>query len=242
MTFECTIIVPVFNEEDNLLRLAQALRAFITQANIPSTVLFVNDGSQDNSQPMIEDICNKDPLFNYILFSKNEGLSAALKAGFDHTTTSLVGYIDADLQTSPEDFNRLFEHIEHGDMVTGVRQNRQDDLIKKVTSITANTGRRFFTKDGMDDTGCPLKVIKTAYAKRIPMFKGLHRFLPALIQLQNGRVIQVPVQHFPRVAGASKFGLRSRLFSTIMDCFAYLWIKHRTIDYDITSTSLPSPK
>lgn len=242
MNFECTIIVPVFNEEDNLLRLEQALRAFIKQAKIPSTVLFVNDGSQDNSQRMIEHICSKDQLFHYIQFSKNEGLSAALKAGFDHITTSLVGYIDADLQTTPEDFNHLFEHIENCAMVTGVRQNRQDDLIKKVTSLTANTGRRLFTKDGMDDTGCPLKIMKTEYAKRIPMFKGLHRFLPALIQLQNGRVKQVPVQHFPRVAGTSNYGLRSRFVSTIMDCFAYVWIKNRTIAYEITSQNLDSSK
>lgn len=242
MNFQLTIIVPVFNEEDNLLRLEKALLSFIKNTDTPSTVLFVNDGSTDGSQSIIDNICSKNDVFNFIQFTKNEGLSAALKAGFDHTTTSLVGYIDADLQTSPEDFNRLFEHIEDYAMVTGVRQNRQDDFIKKATSRTANTGRRLFTKDGMDDTGCPLKIIKTDYAKRLPMFKGLHRFLPALIQLQNGRVKQVPVRHFPRVAGTSKYGLWSRFASTITDCFAYLWIKNRTIDYHIKSQRLKQPK
>ena len=242
MTFECTIIVPVFNEEDNLLRLEQAFQSFIKRAKIPSTVLFVNDGSQDNSQQIIEDICSNNAVFHYIQLSKNEGLSTALKAGFDHTTTSLVGYIDADLQTSPEDFNRLFEHIEDYEMVTGVRQNRQDNFIKKITSRTGNTGRRLFTKDGIDDTGCPLKIIKTDYAKRLPMFKGLHRFLPALIQLQNGRVKQVPVRHFPRLAGTSHFGLRSRFATTILDCFAFVWIKHRTITYTVSSQYLGDSK
>ncbi len=242
MNLELTIIVPIFNEKDNLLRLEKALLDFIKNTNTPSTVLFVNDGSTDGSQNIINHICSKNDVFTFIQFTKNEGLSAALKAGFDYTMTPLVGYIDADLQTSPEDFNLLLNHISTHDLVTGVRQNRQDDFIKKTTSIAANAGRRLFTKDGMDDTGCPLKIIKTDYAKRIPMFKGLHRFLPAMVLLQKGTIKQVPVRHFPRVAGTSKYGLRSRFASTITDCFAYLWIKNRSIDYHIKSKRLNRPK
>lgn len=113
----------------------------------------------------------------------------------------MVGYIDSDLQTAPEDFNLLLEQIEHYDLVTGVRSNRKDSFVKNMSSLIANGIRRAFTNDGMDDTGCPLKVIKTAYAKRIPMFKGLHRFLPAMILLQNGKIIQIPVQHFLELPG-----------------------------------------
>ncbi|MGK0324455.1 MAG: hypothetical protein ACJAR4_002507, partial [Psychroserpens sp.] len=109
--------------------------------------------------------------------------------------------------------------------------------LKKTSSIVANTVRRLFTKDGMDDTGCPLKIMKTEYAKGIPMFKGLHRFLPAMILLQNGTVKQVPVQHFPRREGVSKFGLRQRLISPLIDCFAYLWMKKKTINYNIKKSS-----
>ena len=237
MDLKFTIIVPVFNEEGNLLRLEKALRYFMNSAPVSTTILFVNDGSTDESQHLIDSICDQDPQFNYIQFSKNAGLSAALKAGFDYTNTELVGYIDADLQTSPEDFNRLLPYIKNYDLVTGVRQNRKDSLIKKTTSLVANRGRRLFTKDGMDDTGCPLKIIKTEYAKRIPMFRGLHRFLPAMILLQNGTIRQIPIQHFPRLAGLSKFGLRKRLVSTIIDCFAYLWMKKKTIKYDIKKHS-----
>jgi hypothetical protein len=127
------------------------------------------------------------------------------------------------------------EHIENHELVTGVRANRKDSFVKNVSSTIANGIRRAFTRDGMDDTGCPLKVIKTDYAKRIPMFKGLHRFLPAMILLQGGRIVQVPVRHFPRVAGKAKFGLWNRLLGPLMDCFAYLWMKKKYIRYEIKS-------
>ena len=147
----------------------------------------------------------------------------------------LVGYIDSDLQTSPEDFNKLLEHIDTYDLVTGVRADRKDNFVKNMSSTIANSIRRGFTHDGMDDTGCPLKVLKTQYAKRIPMFKGLHRFLPAMILLQEGTVIQIPVRHFPRVAGIAKFGVWNRLLGPLLDCFAYLWMKKKYINYTITS-------
>lgn len=237
MNVAFTIIVPIYNEEDNMLRLEQELSDYLKIAKVKTSVLFVNDGSKDNSQQFIEEICNRRPEFNFILFEKNCGLSAAIKAGFDHATSPLVGYIDADLQTTPEDFNLLLEEIPNYELVTGVRSNRKDSFVKNMSSTIANSIRRAFTKDGMDDTGCPLKVIKTDYAKRIPMFKGLHRFLPAMILLQNGRIKQVPVRHFPRIAGQAKFGLWNRLFGPLVDCFAYLWMKKKYINYTVAKKS-----
>ena len=231
--YDFTIIVPVFNEEDNLDRVEKELLAYTKMASKKTCILFVNDGSKDNSQKMIKDICQRNEVFQFLSFKENRGLSAAIKAGFDFVTTPFVGYIDSDLQTAPEDFNKLLEHIEKYDLVTGVRADRKDSFVKNMSSSIANSIRRAFTKDGMDDTGCPLKVIKTEYAKRIPMFKGLHRFLPAMILLQKGTVIQIPVQHFPRVAGTAKFGVWNRLLGPLMDCFAYLWMKKKYINYTI---------
>ncbi len=233
--YDFTIIVPVYNEEDNLNRVEKELLAYTNMAIKKTAILFVNDGSTDKSQAMIESICAKNEAFGYISFKKNKGLSAAIKAGFDHVSTDLVGYIDSDLQTSPEDFNKLLEHIDTYDLVTGVRADRKDDFIKNMSSTIANSIRRGFTHDGMDDTGCPLKVLKTPYAKRIPMFKGLHRFLPAMILLQEGKVLQIPVRHFPRVAGTAKFGVWNRLLGPLMDCFAYLWMKKKYINYTIAT-------
>jgi glycosyltransferase involved in cell wall biosynthesis len=231
--YEFTIIVPVYNEEENLERVEKELLAYTKIATKKTSILFVNDGSKDNSQKLIEAICNRNEVFHFISFKENRGLSAAIKAGFDAVESPLVGYIDSDLQTAPEDFNLLLERIGEYELVTGVRADRKDKFIKNMSSKIANGIRRAFTNDGMDDTGCPLKVIKSDYAKRIPMFKGLHRFLPAMILLQNGKVLQVPVKHFPRMAGTAKFGLWNRLLGPLMDCFAYLWMKKKYINYEI---------
>ena len=237
MTYKFTIVVPVYNEEDNLERVETELSNYLKIASVPSSVLFINDGSSDNSQALIEAICERNDAFDYILFKENKGLSAAIKAGFDYVDSELVGYIDSDLQTSPEDFNILLKHIDNYELVTGVRSNRKDSFVKNMSSKIANGIRRAFTHDDMDDTGCPLKVIRTENAKRIPMFRGLHRFLPAMIMLQKGRVIQVPVQHFPRMAGTAKFGLWNRLLGPLMDCFAYLWMKKKYIYYEVSKSS-----
>lgn len=233
--YEFTIIVPVYNEEENLERVEKELLNYTKIASKKTSILFVNDGSKDNSQVLIEAICNRHETFGFISFKENRGLSAAIKAGFDHVESPLVGYIDSDLQTDPKDFNLLLEHIDKYDLVTGVRADRKDKFVKNMSSKIANGIRRAFTHDGMDDTGCPLKVIKTDYAKRIPMFKGLHRFLPAMILLQNGKIVQIPVKHFPRMAGTAKFGLWNRLLGPLMDCFAYLWMKKKYINYEIKS-------
>ena len=233
MTYQFTIIVPVYNEEDNLLRVEKELMEYIKIASKKTLILFVNDGSKDKSQQLIEDICNRNEEFTFISFKENRGLSTAIKAGFDTVNTELVGYIDSDLQTAPEDFNLLLAEIGEYDLVTGVRANRKDSFVKNMSSKIANGIRRSFTHDGMDDTGCPLKVIKSDYAKRIPMFKGLHRFLPAMILLQNGKIKQIPVQHFPRIAGKAKYGLWNRLLGPLQDCFAYLWMKKKYINYEV---------
>ncbi len=234
MNYEFTIIVPVYNEEDNLKRVEQELLKYLSIASKKTKILFVNDGSQDNSQNLIEEICNNNPDFSFIQFQINCGLSAAITAGFNNVDTELVGYIDSDLQTTPEDFNLLLAEIDNYELVTGVRASRKDSFVKNMSSAIANCIRRSFTHDGMDDTGCPLKVIKTSYAKNIPMFNGLHRFLPAMILLQNGKIKQIPVRHFPRIAGEAKYGLWNRLLGPLIDCFAYLWMKKKYVNYQIS--------
>ncbi|TRO66401.1 glycosyltransferase [Christiangramia sabulilitoris] len=232
-----TIIVPVYNEEENLLRVEEKLNEYILSCRINCKILMVNDGSSDNSEKLMEDICKRNSNFSFISFEKNCGLSAAIKAGFDHSTTNLTGYIDSDLQTDPFDFDLLLEEIDTCDLVNGYRHERKDSGIKNLSSLIANTVRNWFTHDGMDDTGCPLKIIRTDYAKRIPMFKGLHRFLPAMILLQGGRIKQVPIRHYPRLAGTAKFGLRNRLVKPLMDCFGYLWMKKNYINYRVYKKS-----
>lgn len=237
--YEFTIIVPVYNERDNIDRLEEAFAHYLPAASRRSCVLFINDGSTDGSLELLQRICARNPHFYYLSFVRNAGLSAALKAGIDHAESPLVGYIDADLQTHPEDFERLLPLAVEHQLATGIRAGRKDSLFKRFQSKFANSFRRMMTHDGATDTGCPLKVMQTPAAKRLPLFKGMHRFLPALILLQEGTTYaETPVPHYPRTAGASKFHLWNRLISPLMDCFAYRWMRKRAINYRVGPTNL----
>lgn len=237
--YEFTIIVPVFNEEDNISRLERTLAAYLPESLRKACVLFVDDGSKDNSLAEIKEACSRNKDFFFISFEKNAGLSAAIKAGFDHACSPLVGYIDADLQTTPEDFNLLLEDIDEYSMVTGIRASRKDTAFKRFQSRFANGFRRMMTHDGALDTGCPLKVLHLEVARRIPMFKGMHRFFPALVLLQDGGSYkQVPVRHFPRMAGESKYHLWNRLWGPLADCFAYRWMKPRYLNFKVREENL----
>ncbi|MBL7857526.1 MAG: glycosyltransferase family 2 protein [Cyclobacteriaceae bacterium] len=233
MQLSLTIIVPAFNEADCLEALVKDLNAFLVEATIPTSVLFVNDGSTDNTQEFIENICHQDKRYHYIHLASNRGLSTAFKAGVDHTNTTLIGYIDADLQTTSLDFPKLLEYIPEYDMVLGIRVNRRDGVVKRISSRVANSIRRSLIHDGISDTGCPLKIIKSEYLKKVPFFNGMHRFIPSLVQMQGGKVKQVPVQHFPRFAGTAKYNLWNRLIHPLHDAYAVRWMQKRFINYTI---------
>lgn len=237
-SYRFTIVVPVYNEEDNMEALERALTGFLPQSIYSACVLFVDDCSTDHSRERMADICRRNKDFFYISLGKNCGLSGAMKAGIDAVESDFVGYMDADLQTTPDDFNLLLADIEHYELVMGIRANRKDTAFKRIQSKVANGFRRMMTHDGVQDTGCPLKVMHTDHARRIPFFDGMHRFLPALILLQQGRILQVPVHHFPRTAGVSKYHLWNRLVSPFLDCFAYRWMKKRYINYRVAESNL----
>jgi len=236
--YKMTVIVPVFNESDNINRIAETFLAYFKQSKIKIKVLFVDDGSTDDSFNKIENICQKYPNFEFLKFKFNCGLSTAIKAGIDYIKTPLTGYIDADLQTTPFDFDKLLKDIENYSAVVGYRSKRRDTLNKKIQSKIANTIRRALINDGIIDTGCPLKIIHSETAKKIPFFKGMHRFLPALIKLQGGTVKQIEVQHFERAAGKSKFNIFNRSIKPLQDAFAYRWMRSRNINYVIDKTNI----
>lgn len=236
--YTLTILVPVYNEQEGLPALEERLAGYLPKCPVKACVLLINDGSTDGSAARILEACTRHTDFFYIEFARNRGLSAALKAGFDHAESALCGYIDADLQTAPEDFDRLLPWIGEYGLVTGIRSERRDSPWKRLQSRIANGWRRLFTRDGVSDTGCPLKLIRTDLARRLPLFDGMHRFLPALVQLEGDQVKQVPVRHFPRTAGKSKYHLWNRLWRPFVDCFAFRWMKSRHISYLVSQTNL----
>ncbi|MBQ1708420.1 MAG: glycosyltransferase [Bacteroidales bacterium] len=238
-SYQLTLIVPVYNERENLQRLEERLSAYLAKsAAAPACVLFVDDGSTDGGSPLLAELCRRHADFFYLRFAHNCGLSAALKAGIDACQSPLLGYIDADLQTDPDDFDLLIPHAGEYELVTGIRVNRRDGFVKRISSKIANGWRRMMTHDGVADTGCPLKILHTATAKKLPLFTGMHRFLPALVQMTGGRVKQVPVRHYPRVAGKAKYHLLNRLWGPFNDCFAFRWMKKRYIDYRVEDDNL----
>lgn len=237
MSDQLTIIAPVYNEQESLPAFFEEIDKFLKSCRIPCKILLVNDGSTDNSLHQIQQKCTATAEYNYLCLDKNYGLSSAIKAGFDHCDTSLVGYIDADLQTSPADFTTYLDCFPQYDMVNGIRQKRQDSLIKRLSSKFANSYRRLMINDGIHDTCCPLKIMKTSLAQQIPFFNGMHRFLPALIQLQGGKVKQLPISHYPRYAGTSKYHVHNRLVGPFFDILAFRWMRSRIIRYHIADSN-----
>lgn len=229
--YQLTIVIPVYNEEPNLKELAEKLNLYLKFTPIKTHILFIDDGSSDGSAIIIKRLCSQCPQFSCKTLAQNYGLSTALKAGFDSCETPWVGYMDADLQTSPQDFMLYFEFMDQYNMVNGIRIKRKDKLVKKASSKIANAFRRVVINDGIKDTCCPLKIIETKYARKIPFFKGMHRFLPALVQLHGGKVKEVEVNHYPRFAGNAKYHLFNRLVNPFLDTLAFAWMKKRYVQY-----------
>lgn len=227
------ILVPVYNEEACLPRLRRELNAFLEASPLPSTVLFINDGSRDTSQQLLESYVAEDNRYHLIQLGSNGGLSAALKAGIDHCDSQWIGYLDADLQTSPMDFLVLMEYIHEYDLVTGVRRQRNDSRVKKVSSVLANRFRRMMINDGVEDTCCPLKIGRAKTLKALPFFDGMHRFIPALVKMTGGTIKQIPVRHFPRIEGTAKYHLGNRLIGPFFDTLAFKWMQQKYIHYKI---------
>jgi dolichol-phosphate mannosyltransferase len=237
--FELLVIIPVYNEQDSLFRLRSEMDLFLDACTLRAGVLFVDDGSVDESLARIRDICRENGRYGYISLERNMGLSGALKAGITHCDSKWIGYIDADLQTSPSDFLLYIPYLDDFDLVTGHRYLRRDPWVKRLSSVVANSFRRAVLKDGVRDTGCPLKIIKADMARSLPFFKGMHRFIPALVQTMGGRVKEIPVQHFSRQEGVSKYRLSNRLIHPFLDTLAVYWMKKRTIRFGAKEKLIP---
>ncbi len=229
--YQLTIAIPVFNEEGNLLALEEALAAYLPKCLMKACVLLVNDCSTDGSLEMIKAICGRHSNFFYICHTRRLGCSGAMKTAIDSIESEYMAYTDADLQTVPVEFNLMLPYASEYPLVAGVRSSREDGWRKKLQSRIGNGFRRMMTGDGARDSVCPMKVIRMDYARRLPMFNGMHRFLPALVMLQEGGCYkEVMVTHRSRTAGKSKFNMWNRLRG-FTDCFIYRWMRRNWVDY-----------
>lgn len=223
-----SVIVPVFNEEANMSILQAELRAAL--AGLDHEIIFVDDGSTDQSVAKIETA----PQVRVLCFEKNAGQSAALFAGLNAARGGTIVTIDSDLQNDPADIPRLLAEISLGaDLVCGYRQKRRDTLIKRLTSRVANFVRSRYTRDGVRDTGCTLKAMRRECVNALIPFKGMHRFIPALVKGAGYRIVEIPVSHRPRKFGESKYGLGNRAFRATSDMFGVRWFLSRRLNYRV---------
>ena len=225
---EISVVVPLFNEEESIGVLQKELSEALKERDYE--IIFVDDGSVDRTAERIETA----PNIRLIRFEKNSGQSAAIYAGLTATRGGTLVIIDGDLQNDPADIPKLLAEIARGaDLVCGYRVKRRDTLVKRATSRIANTVRSRYTKDGVRDTGCTLKAMRCECVSTLLPFKGMHRFIPALVKAAGYRLVEVPVNHRARRFGQSKYGLGNRALRASIDMFGVRWLLSRRLNYKI---------
>ena len=221
-----SVVVPVYNEQDNILPLAEELNRLADK--IPELeVLFVDDGSRDGTWARIGEAHAKFPLVRGLRYRKNRGQSSAMLAGLRAATGDILVTIDGDLQNNPADIPRLLDALAECDVVCGFRAKRKDTWSKRVGSRLANRVRNACTHDGVRDTGCSLKAFRRICVDDLPAVDGVHRFMPAYFKLGGRTIREIAVDHRPRTMGTSKYTNWKRLPRTILDLLGFVWYRKR---------------
>ncbi len=227
-----SVVVPLFNEEENVPILQDELTRAL--AGLDYEIIFVDDGSSDATVARIE----PDARVRILPFAHNAGQSAAMYAGLHEARGAVTVLIDGDLQNDPADIPKLLREIDRGaDLVCGYRAQRKDTTVKRLTSRVANFVRSRFTKDGVRDTGCTLKAMRRECIAALVPFKGMHRFIPALVKGAGYSLVEVPVNHRPRKFGVSKYGLGNRDIRATVDMFGVRWLLSRQLQYCMRNKS-----
>lgn len=213
-----SIVIPIFNEEENLPLIYEEVKGVLEGMGAEHEILFVDDGSTDNSLNIIRAIQNNDPSVVGVSFRKNFGQTAAMSAGFDYATGDVIVTMDGDLQNDPHDIPHMIEKIAEGyDVVTGWRHDRKDAFInRKLPSIIANKIISWTTKVSLHDYGCTLKAFRREVIKNIKLYGEMHRFIPAIASGMGISFTEIKVNHRPRRFGTSKYGI-SRTIRVILD-------------------------
>ena len=223
-----SVIVPLYNEEENVSILQSELRDALNA--IDHEIIFVDDGSVDRTIERIETA----PNVRVLRFEKNAGQSAAMYAGLQAARGAILVLMDGDLQNDPADIPKLLDQIARGaDLACGYRAQRRDTRVKRLTSRIANAVRSRYTRDGVRDTGCTLKAMRRECLGTLIPFKGMHRFIPALVKAAGYQLVEIPVNHRPRRFGQTNYGLANRAVRATVDMFGVRWLLSRRLNYKI---------
>ncbi len=229
-----SIAIPVYNEIENLEELISKIEYALNKLGKPWELILVDDGSNDGSFNQIMELKKQCPFLRGLKFSKNNGQTAAMAAGIQAARGQIIITLDADLQNDPDDIPLLIERLSDGfDAAVGWRKKRNDNLIRRLSSRFANWIRNLVSSETIKDTGCSLKAFRAEVIKPIELFEGMHRFLPTLVKMNGGRVIEVEVSHHPRQKGVSKYNVWNRVFRSLLDLLAIRWMKWRKLRYHV---------
>jgi dolichol-phosphate mannosyltransferase len=229
MPAEIAIVVPVFNESDNIRPLVDELSRIFAAETRLWEILLVDDASSDGTWAQILKTQTDNPHVRGLRHAQNRGQSAAVWTGISHSTAPLLCTLDGDLQNDPAELPKMLALLGEVDFVCGHRVNRQDSFVRKASSRIARAARKAALGYDFADTGCALRAFKRDCLTGVFPFNGLHRFLPILVAGGGFKCREVPVNHRPRVAGVSKYGVWNRLGRGIYDLFAVAWYQRRRI-------------
>lgn len=229
-----SVAIPVYNEVDSLDDLVARVDAAVSRLEQPWELILVDDGSSDGSFNKIGELKKQYPALRGLKFSRNNGQTAAMAAGIKAATGQIIITLDADLQNDPADIPLLLKALNEGySAAVGWRKKRNDNLVRRLSSRFANWVRNLISNETIKDTGCSLKAFKAEAIQHIELFEGMHRFLPTLVKMNGGRVVEVEVSHYPREKGVSKYNVWNRVLRSFLDLLAIRWMKWRKLRYII---------
>lgn len=226
---DLSVVLPFHNEAQSLPILEQELQAALAALGRSWEAIYVDDGSTDDSAAVVRALAGRDPRVRLVRLARHSGLTAAFRAGFGAARGCIIVTLDTDLQFDPAEIATLLEPLDRYDAAVGWRRTRRDPWLKRVSSRLANGLRILVTGDPVRDSACSFRAMHRYCVDAIPPYAGMHRFVPTLLKLAGYRVVEVPVRHRPRRFGRSKYGIRNRTLTPLVDLLVVRWMLARRL-------------
>ncbi len=232
-----SLVIPVYNEQENVPMLLERVGAALGVIGQPFEVIVCDDGSCDATPRLLADGLARYPWLRVLRMARNGGQSAAFDAGFKAARGQVVATMDGDLQNDPEEIPRLLPMLDGYDMITGWRKDRHDSRFRKFQTRFANRIRNWLSDETIQDSASSMKLYKRHCLEGLQLYVGMHRFLPTLMKMRGFSVLETPVKHSARHAGTPKYGFRNRAWRAFIDLLAVRWMKRRWLRYEVSEVA-----